>query len=206
MPHHIFVVTGKSGSGKDTICQRLLRLPELALHPVVPYTTRPKRSGELEGREYHFVSPEQFEEWQQKKKVIEYRKYDTVYGPWIYFTPDDGQLRPDVRNSLMIGTLASCGAIRSYFGADKVCVIYLEVERSERLRRAMAREMQQEKPGLEELHRRFEADEQDFSEEKLAEAGISRRFENRSLEECTAEVAAFLRKMEEVPAAVAAAE
>ena len=52
-----------------------------------------------------------------------------------------------------------------------------------RLQRALERERRQENPKYEELCRRFLADEKDFSEEKLKEAGITKRFCNESLEE-----------------------
>ncbi|MBQ9437721.1 MAG: guanylate kinase, partial [Lachnospiraceae bacterium] len=54
----IIFIMGKSGSGKDSIGRRLLeRLP--SLRRIIPYTTRPMRSGEKEGVEYHFVTPEE---------------------------------------------------------------------------------------------------------------------------------------------------
>ena len=40
-------------------------------------------------------------------KVIESRTYETVYGPWTYFTADDGQIADDEKNYLGIGTLES---------------------------------------------------------------------------------------------------
>ena len=48
----LYVLMGKSASGKDTIYRRLLEDMQLKLKPVVPYTTRPIRSGEEDGREY----------------------------------------------------------------------------------------------------------------------------------------------------------
>jgi guanylate kinase len=55
----VFVVTGTSGAGKGTLEKRLLeRLPDVAL--AVSATTRRRRPGEQDGREYHFVSEEEF--------------------------------------------------------------------------------------------------------------------------------------------------
>ena len=59
--HKLFCLMGKSASGKDTIFRSLLLDESLGLHRVIPYTTRPIREGEENGREYYFVSPEQFE-------------------------------------------------------------------------------------------------------------------------------------------------
>lgn len=200
MAHHIFVLLGKSASGKDTLYRLLLGRKELGLQPVIPYTTRPRRSGEAEGREYHFVTPEQFEEKKAAGQLIEFRCYQTCYGPWYYFTANDGQLQPAERDSLLIGTLQSFRSLQSVFGTEAVVPIYLEVPREERLRRAMKREMQQDKPGTEEVRRRFAADEKDFSEERLQAAGIRRRFDNTDLARCTQEVADYIRSLEEASA------
>jgi len=56
----LFVVSSPSGGGKGTLIQRVLKeLPNLSYS--VSYTTRAPRNGEVEGREYFFVTPEEFE-------------------------------------------------------------------------------------------------------------------------------------------------
>ena len=82
----IYVLMGKSASGKDTLYERLLANPELALKKVIPYTTRPIRSGEQQGREYYFVDEAELERLRAEGRVIEHREYRTVHGPWHYFT------------------------------------------------------------------------------------------------------------------------
>ena len=62
----IFYLMGKSASGKDTIYQKLMQDEELMLNPIVLYTTRPIRDGELDGVDYHFVSEEQVEKLGEK--------------------------------------------------------------------------------------------------------------------------------------------
>ena len=51
----LIVLMGKSASGKDTIYKLLLADKSLKLRQLVPYTTRPRRVGEIEGEAYHFV-------------------------------------------------------------------------------------------------------------------------------------------------------
>ena len=63
--------------------------------------------------------------------------------------------------------------------------------------RALARERQQDVPRYEEMCRRFLADAKDFSEEKLKEAGIDRRFVNENLEETEAAIKAFILEQKE---------
>ena len=189
----IFYIMGKSSSGKDTIYSRLLRDKEFGLKNVLLYTTRPVRQGEADGREYHFVDEERFRQFMDEGKVIEYRTYETVHGPWTYFTADDGQVDLNARSYLAIGTLESYDNMKRYFGEENVCPIYVEVEDGERLKRALAREELQEKPRYAEMCRRFLADTEDFSEENLERAGIKRRFQNVELESCMEEIREYIR-------------
>jgi guanylate kinase len=67
----VVVVTGTSGAGKGTLEKRLLaRMPELEL--AVSATTREQRPGEQNGREYWFISADEFEERVQKGEFLEY--------------------------------------------------------------------------------------------------------------------------------------
>ena len=188
----IYYVMGKSCSGKDTIYRRLTeRHPELRV--VVPYTTRPIREGEQDGVEYFFVDREKMEEMRAAGRIIELRSYNTVLGVWNYFTADDGQIDLAAHSYLIIGTLVSYEAMRDYYGAEALVPIYVEVEDGTRLERAIDRERKQAKPQYEEMCRRFLADAEDFSEEKLCRAGITKRFINTDLEQCLEEIDTYIR-------------
>ena len=186
--HHIFYLMGKSASGKDTIYQRLLEKNDYNLQRIVLYTTRPIREGEQEGREYYFTDEQKLHEIQKAGRLIELRSYNTVHGVWHYFTADDGQIDLKNHDYLGIGTLESYQKMKEYFGQDTMVPLYIEVEDGERLSRALTREKMQKSPRYAELCRRFLADCEDFSEEKLLEAGITQRFSNVNLEECMAEI------------------
>ena len=69
----------------------------------------------------------------------------------------------------------------------------MEVEDGLRLSRALERERQQQQPKYAELCRRFLADAEDFSQEKLEAAGIVNRFQNNNFEQCFKELAAAIR-------------
>lgn len=193
----IYYVMGKSSSGKDTIYKKLLeRHP--GFRTIVPYTTRPIREGERDGVEYFFVDDVRLRDMQESGQVIEVRSYNTRCGIWTYFTADDGQIDLDAHDYLVIGTLVSYRALREYFGEEKLIPVYIEVDDGLRLARAVERERRQAEPKYSELCRRFLADEEDFSEENLGRAGITRRFENRELDECLAEIEEYIRSMEGV--------
>ncbi len=188
----IFCVAGKSSTGKDTIYKKLME-SGCGLMPIIPYTTRPKREGEQEGVEYHFVDRAVKEKMASEGKIIEIRTYQTMYGPWDYFTADDGSVDLAHQDYLVIGTLEAYAGLAAYF-PGKTVPIYIEVEDGERLTRALFREKQQEKPGYEEMCRRFLADQQDFSEEKLSACGIKKRFINEDLERTVKEILNYIEE------------
>lgn len=70
----VIVITGPSGVGKGTVIKRLLeRFPGLALS--VSATTRAPREGEVDGRDYHFLSGEEFEKRLQNGEFLEWAEY-----------------------------------------------------------------------------------------------------------------------------------
>lgn len=190
---HLFCLMGKSSSGKDTLYRKILQDGSLPLLRIVPYTTRPARFGEADGVEYYFTDEEQLAKLQRAGKVIELRAYHTVHGVWKYFTVDDGQIDLGHQNYLMIATLEAYVDIRAYFGTASVVPLYVEVEDGVRLQRALEREQQQIEPKYAELCRRYLADEDDFSEEKIRAAGILVRFRNDRMEEACSRIKDYIR-------------
>ena len=191
---YIFYFMGKSSSGKDTLFKRVREsMPELKI--IVGYTTRPIRANEMDGREYFFVSREKMQEMEDKHQVIEKRAYHTVHGVWNYFTADDGQVKGNEENYILIGTLESFVKIRDYYGIDKVIPIYIQVDDGIRLKRALEREMQQENPKYAEMCRRYLADMEDFKEENIKECQIEKRFENDDLDVCLKEICQYIREV-----------
>ncbi len=184
----LFVIMGKSATGKDTIFKRLKETPELNLKSVVGYTTRPIRNGETEGVEYYFVNEDKLNELKRNNKVIEHRAYHTMHGIWNYFTVDDGQIDLNRSDYIMIGTLEAYEQIRNYYGEKSVVPLYIEVEDGLRLKRALQRERKQENPRYAELCRRYLADEEDFSEVNLNKLNIKKRYENNNINICLYEI------------------
>lgn len=189
----IYCICGKSSTGKDTIYKRILSDESLGLKNIVTCTTRPIREGEVDGREYRFITDEKAIELENAGKVIEIRAYNTIYGIWKYMTVDDGDINLDKENYLIIGTLESYVKCKSYFGEANIVPIYIEVDDGVRLERALSRERTQDKPKYEEMCRRFLADAKDFSKENLEEAGISKIFINDNLEDCVKEITNYIK-------------
>jgi len=191
----IFIVMGKSATGKDTIYKRLLETEEIKLKTAVMYTTRPIRMGEMNGVEYNFVDEITLQTLKNEDKIIEHRSYNTVHCIWHYFTVNDGQINLEQADYLMIGTIETFEQIRKYFGKERVEPIYLEVEDGLRLIRAIKREQKQDQPKYAEMCRRFLADEEDFSEDNLIRNGIIKKYQNNDIELCLYEIIQDVKKL-----------
>jgi guanylate kinase len=85
----LLIVSSPSGAGKTTLTRRLLEEfsgPPQQLAFSVSYTTRPQRAGEVDGRDYHFVTPEQFEHMVERGEFAEHafvfgNRYGTAQAP-----------------------------------------------------------------------------------------------------------------------------
>lgn len=190
----IVCLMGKSSSGKDTIYKKLLHQQEIQLKTIVPYTTRPIRDGEEEGVEYHFTDEEGYQGLLKQGSIIEARAYNTFYGVWRYFTVADDTIKLESDSYILIGTLEAYSQIQKFYGVDKVVPVMIELDDGVRLQRALDREKAQDHPKYEEMCRRFLADAEDFSEEKMQLAGIRRTFHNDELDRCLEEIVTYLQE------------
>lgn len=186
---------GKSASGKDTIYKKIKE--NMDVKSYILYTTRPIRTGEKEGIDYHYISEEQMRKLEQEGKVIESRTYQTVQGPWTYATIADEQLEQN-GDLLTVGTLESYQKIKEYYKEKedtKLLPVYITVDEEERKKRAMEREEKQEHPNYHEVERRMKADNIDFSEENLKQAGIEKEqtFENYDLNTCIEKIINYIQ-------------
>lgn len=110
----MLVVSGPSGSGKTTICKRLLEDPRVQFS--VSATTRAPRPGEVDGRDYHFLTRERFRELMARGAFIEHAEvYGNMYGTLrepMQSALDRGQvylLEIDVQGALQLKTLGEPG-------------------------------------------------------------------------------------------------
>jgi guanylate kinase len=90
----LIVISGPSGAGKDTVVQRM-KERGLPFHFVVTATTRPKRPSEIHGKDYWFVSKEEFAHMIDEDELIEYA---------IVYNDYKGIPKEQVRDALASGT------------------------------------------------------------------------------------------------------
>jgi guanylate kinase len=129
----VVVVTGTSGAGKGTLEKRLLqRMPELEL--AVSATTRQQRPGEENGREYWFITPEQFERLVEEEEFLEY-----VDLPW---GARSGTLRSEIdriqaNGKVPLLDLETDGALRVQKRIPGAVTIFVDAPTFEELERRL---------------------------------------------------------------------
>lgn len=151
--YNIVAICGEAGSGKDTIMQALLKHFSLSLHEIISCTTRPCREGEQEGVNYYYLTDVQFQKKIEDGDMLESTKFNN----WYYGTALSS-LDP---NKINIGVFNPEGVRKILSNPEcNVLVIRVAVDAKTRLQRQLNRE---ECPNVQEIIRRFSADEKDFA-------------------------------------------
>ena len=145
------VLTGAMASGKTSLAWFL---EQEGIKRVTTYTTRPKRVGEKDGVDYHYISEEEFLGLKKKHFFAETTHYDTVFGRWYY-----GSAKEDYRsNDDTVIVLNPRGVMCL---AEEAFVVLIDLPEEILVRRALLRG---DTP--EEITRRIIADKLDFQKLK----------------------------------------
>ena len=141
----IVALLGLQGSGKDTLLRYLVE--NYDIKPIISHTTRPMRKGEVDGRDYYFVSDEEFD----KLDLIEKRKYKTVYGIWKYGISRQ-ELEKEGNKIVIVDYDGLLSLIKK--ADEKVVSYFISADKKTRRERVMKREAY----SLDEFERRDEND------------------------------------------------
>ena len=154
--YKMIILCGKAGSGKDTLLHEVYEKNKDKLNLIVSDTTRPPRDNEVNGVDYNFVTDSFFQS--HLEDYIEY----TNFNGWWYGTPTTS-FNLDKIN---IGIMNLQGVESLYDRQDniKLKLFYISAPDKERMLRQLQRETY---PDVEEICRRFLADEEDFSTKSL---------------------------------------
>ena len=122
IPPRVFVISGPSGGGKTTVMLRLRRQFR-GLARSVSVTTRARRAGERDGRDYRFISPAVFQALRRRRQLLEWA---TVHGAW-YGTPKQPVLQALARgrSALLSIDVQGARAIRRLLGRRAVLIFLL---------------------------------------------------------------------------------
>jgi guanylate kinase len=130
----LIVLSGPSGVGKDTVIQRM-KERRLPIHFVVTATTRAARAGEIHGRDYFFVSSDEFADMIEKDELLEYahvyNDYKGIPKQQVREALASGRdvlMRIDVQGAAKIRQLTAGGAVLIFLTTDS------EQELEDRLR------------------------------------------------------------------------
>jgi len=136
----LIVISGPSGAGKDTVVQ-LMKERGLPFHFVVTATTRPRRENEVNGKDYFFVSKEEFARMIEQNELIEYA---------IVYSDYKGIPKSQVREALASGQdvvmrvdVQGAETVRKL--APEALLIFITTENGEELERRL-RERKTETP------------------------------------------------------------
>ena len=154
------IIMGKTCSGKDTVVSKLCKI---GWQKVITYTSRPKRRGEKDGRNYHFISEEEFSDKIKGGCFAEWKSYNVNGDTWYYGTPLDEIIDAATDNEKHIIILTPKGVediislLSKYTSDYKINIIYLYANRSTILDR-----LQKRKDKNDSIERRMRADDIDF--------------------------------------------
>ena len=151
--YKIIALIGKAGSGKDTMLHQIVEAnPDF--HEIISCTTRPQREGEVHEVNYFYLTPEQFGD-----KIIHNEMLEATYFNDQFYGTSYESLRSDAIN---VGVFNPTGIESLLTHKDvEVEIFYIEASAKTRLIRQLNRE---NNPDVEEIIRRYKADEEDFFE------------------------------------------
>jgi guanylate kinase len=131
----VFVVTGPSGAGKGTLIRALIeRIPELEV--AVSATTRPQRPGEADGREYWFLTEDEFARRDAEGGFLEWVEY---VSRWRYGTLRSEIDRISANGRVCVLELEVEGALRVQIESRAACTIFISADVAELERRLRER-------------------------------------------------------------------
>lgn len=180
---YLFVISGPSGAGKDSVVKKLRENhPEIA--KTVSATTRGPRPGEQEGADYYYCTPEKFQQLLAEDQIVEHNFYNQTYY---------GTLRSEVDRNLnaghpvvlVIDVHGAANIKRIYPGANTIFLLPPSIEELERRLRGRGTE--------------DEASVQRRLKEAINELALKEKFDarlvNNDVDECAAELYQMIKKL-----------
>lgn len=163
----VLVITGKSGSGKDTLAKELIKRYPDVYKESIEITSRPIRQNEVNGVDKIFVTKDKFLSMVKEDKIMEYRQYDVVLEDgekdvWYY-----GHTYPTESTTILTGPFVFLSRL-AYSKQDELDIIPVYIHMDDQVElfmRGINREIGKENPNFREVCRRFLSDMYDFSDE-----------------------------------------
>ena len=154
------IIMGKTCSGKNAVVKELV---SRGWSQIITYTSRPKRRGEKNGREYFYISEEDFTNKINNGYFAEWKSYYVNGETWYYGSPSEEIIEAslDGKNHVIIltpqGVEDTLAFLSKYISDYQINIIYLYANRSTILKR-----LQKRKDKNDSIARRMRADDIDF--------------------------------------------
>ena len=155
MNKKVIGIIGKSGTGKDTLLNAVITKYGDRVHKITPTTTRNMRAGEAEGGAYYFTTRAQFEKQERLHELINIGEYNG----WLYGINKN----EFVDDKVNIGVFSLEGFKRLSLETEQITPYFIWLYSTDKTR--LIRQLEREKnPNIDEIIRRFKADENDFKD------------------------------------------
>jgi guanylate kinase len=181
---HLFVISGASGTGKTTLSREVVK--EMGLFFSVSATTRPRRSGEIQGYDYHFLSKEEFDKMIQEGKFLEWAM---VHGN-CYGTPLEPVERHLWAGEDILMDLDTQGALNLKKNRPETVLIFLKPPSLEDLRKRLE---SRGTDSAETIKKRFEQAKHEIEQSRFYDYVVV----NRDLHEAKEELKKIIRTLRE---------
>ena len=178
------VLAGKTCSGKSTIVNKLVSI--YGFNRIITYTNRPKRKGEKDDIDYHFITTKDFKKKIEEGFFAEWKSYDTEFGTWYYGSAlEDLENAED--NTIVILTPDGYRDVCEKLEKKPIC-IYIYANNSTITKRLLARGDDKE-----EAVRRLEHDNEDFKDFEYEADKIFHNNDGYKLDEVIEKILKFVR-------------
>ena len=183
----LFVLVGKSASGKSTILNEVLNKLEIPV--LMSYTTRPPRANEVDGQDYNFVDMSTFDEDYKLENILEYDVYriDSIKQTWIYYTKKSDLLLPTTSQIKIVSPTGLAQLMSNKELRDNIVSIYIDCPDKLRQKRYLSRCISPDS-----MNDRFRRDEKTF--EHLFTDYMVNNDENMSIHEASNQLIDIIEK------------
>lgn len=188
----VICIVGRSSSGKDTIYRKVLDAFGEALKPIITWTTRDMRKGEVDGVDYHFSNDKLFQKQLSEGKVVEYRVYNSFGRILTYYTCADDF--DDSAVYIAVTSLAQVNKYSAYFGSKNVYPVHVQLEDRVLLERALNR-CDKSGESYKEVCRRYISDCEEWENNDFADGLKVFRVHNDILDDCCEKVCKYIREV-----------
>ena len=135
----LFVLVGKSASGKSTILNDVLSKLEIPV--LMSYTTRPPRANEIDGKDYNFVTFTAFDEDYKNENILEYDVFriDSLKQTWIYYSKKSDLLLPNTSQIKVVSPVGLAQLMSNKELRENIVSIFIDCPDRLRQKRYLSR-------------------------------------------------------------------